>query len=73
MSAPPAAPGEVTATRGDSLWSIAEDELGRRLGRAPTRAETQPYWGAVVEMNRARLVDPSNPGLIYSGQHFVLP
>jgi nucleoid-associated protein YgaU len=52
---------------------VAEAELGRRLGRVPTDEETDPYWRALVEANRDRLVDPDNPDLIFSGQQLVLP
>ncbi len=66
-------PTEVTVARGDSLWSIAEDALSDRLGRPATPTELDQYWHSVVEINRTRLVDPSNPGLIYPGQRFALP
>jgi len=71
--APRVALNEVTATRGDSLWSIAEEALAERLGRPATASELDRYWSSVVEINRGRLVDPADPGLIYSGQRFVLP
>lgn len=72
----PTTPGElgtVVVVRGDSFWSIAEDVLSTRLGRAPTGQETATYWHQLVEANRPRLVDSADPDLIYAGQRFVLP
>lgn len=58
----------VQRPRGD-----AEATLVQAWGRAPSDAEVAPYWRTMVEMNRAKLVDPGNPGLIYPGQVFVVP
>lgn len=69
---PPAEPGWVVAP-GDHLWSVAERTLAERLGRAPTHAEVVPYWCTLVDANRSRLADPSNPDLIFPGQTVVLP
>jgi hypothetical protein len=63
----------VVVAKGDSMWTIARDELAARLGRTPTVAEIDPYWRALIEANRDRLVDRADPSLIYSGQTFVLP
>jgi hypothetical protein len=68
-----ARPTTVVVQSGEHLWTVAEAELGRRLGRVPTDEETDPYWRALVEANRDRLVDPDNPDLIFSGQQLVLP
>lgn len=70
---PTAAIGTVTVTRGDSFWVIAQREVSSRLGRAATAAETDPYWRILVETNRTRLVDPTDPDLIYPGQVLVVP
>lgn len=58
---------------GDHFWHIAEATLADAWGRAPTDAEIVPYWRQLVEVNRPRLVDQSNPDLIYPGQVFDLP
>jgi nucleoid-associated protein YgaU len=56
---------EVFVEPGGSFWSIAEEEAG---GRA-----VGPFWRALIELNRERLVDPSNPDLLYPGQVLRLP
>ena len=66
-------PPEWTAEPGDHFWSIAADTLAQGWGRTPTDGEVVPYWTAVMEANRDRLVDPGNPELIYPGQVFRLP
>lgn len=58
---------------GDHFWHIAEATLTEAWGRDPTDVEIDPYWRHLVEVNRARLVDQSNPDLIYPGQVFDLP
>ena len=58
---------------GDHLWSIAERTLASAWARAVSDDEVAPYWRHVVEHNRARLADPSNPDLIFPGQTFLLP
>jgi hypothetical protein len=75
----PPPPGPTTATteaivhEGDSMWTLARDELAARLGRRPTDAEIDPYWRSLIAANRDRLVDHDDPSLIYPGQSFVLP
>ncbi len=66
-------PGLVTVAAGDSLWSLAADELRDRLGDEPSLRALDAYWRQVVAANRDRLVDPSNPDLLYPGQAVVLP
>ncbi len=74
VAEPPTPPvDEAVARRGDHLWGIAEDALARHLQRPPSPGEVARYWRQLVEANRSRLVDPSNPDLIYAGQRFVLP
>ncbi len=73
-----AAPGRTaeamwTVTRGESFWSISQAYLATSTGREPTVEETASYWTRLVTANRSRLVDPSNPDLIFSGQVLVLP
>lgn len=62
-----------TVSSGESFWSIAEDVLEEALGRPPSDAEIDPYWRALIETNRHRLVDPADPDLIHPGQVFELP
>ncbi|MFL6204709.1 MAG: LysM peptidoglycan-binding domain-containing protein [Acidimicrobiales bacterium] len=58
-------PQEVVVAPGDSFWSIAVDEAGER--------DLVAYWRALIEANRSRLVDPSNPDLLYPDQVLRLP
>lgn len=64
---------EATVLPGDDLWSIAEEQLAVTIGRAPTDEEVRPYWQELIAVNDDRLVDPANPGLIYSGQVLEVP
>lgn len=64
---------EVIVTRGDNLWDLSEDRLAVDLERPPTDPEVIPYWTDVIDANRDRLVDPTNPNLIHPGQVLVLP
>lgn len=66
-------PREWTTAPGDHFWHIAEATLTDSWGRAPSEAETTPYWTQVVELNRPLLSDPANPDLIFAGQVFRLP
>jgi hypothetical protein len=67
VPANPSAPAadEVVVAPGDSFWSIAVDEADGR--------EITTYWRALIEANRDRLVDPSNPDLLYPDQVLRLP
>lgn len=66
---PPPPPKEtVVVEAGDSLWSIAAEEVGGGDDRV-----ISTYWRRLIEANRARLVDPANPDLIYPGQTLELP
>ncbi|MFN8050555.1 MAG: hypothetical protein U0Q22_03895 [Acidimicrobiales bacterium] len=58
---------------GDHLWSVASATLAEHLGRQPLDSEVDPYWRAVVEMNRESLVDPHTPDLVFAGQVIELP
>lgn len=70
---PDRGPAGWTVRPGDHLWHVAETTLARAWGRPPTDAEVAPYWTAVVEANRSRLIDPANPDLIRPGQVLSLP
>ena len=63
VSPPP--PSEVVVVPGDSFWSIAVDEADGR--------DVTTYWQALIEANRDRLVDRSNPDLLYPDQVLRLP
>lgn len=63
----------VLAAAGDSLWSIATEELATTGGGPPDLRQVTGYWHRLIETNRAVLVDPTNPDLIYPGQVFTLP
>lgn len=61
----------VVVRPGDSLWRIAEAELTRRHGAAPSDAEVAAYWPRIHAANRA-LVGP-DPDLVRPGVPLVLP
>jgi nucleoid-associated protein YgaU len=64
---PPGATEAVhVVVRGDCLWSIAEEQLLRRSGRAPTAAEVATSVRAWWMANEA--VIGANPDLILPGQ-----
>jgi hypothetical protein len=81
--APPPAPGpsdipgaaslRVRVEPGDHLWGIAASRLRLALGEEPDTEQVRPYWAALVEANRDRLVDPDDPDLLLPGQELVLP
>lgn len=62
-----------TVVPGESFWSIAAEVIADAHGRPPTDAEVTPYWVALVDANRDRLVAPEVADLIHPGQVFVLP
>lgn len=63
----------VVVVPGDSFWSIAEHALRDANPSSPNEAEIARYWRRVIDENRATLVDPGTPDLIYAGQVFTLP
>jgi hypothetical protein len=63
----------VTVAVGDSFWSIAEQQVTRRLGRTPTDTEVVEPWLALIDANRDRLLDPTDPDLLHPGQVLRLP
>ena len=65
VPAPAPTPDEVVVAPGDSFWSIAVEEAGRR--------DLVPYWRSLIDLNRDRLVDPANEDLLYPGQALLLP
>ena len=73
--APPAPPAPATWTvvPGDHLWSIARRTLAAAWRAEPSDAEIDPYWRALVELNRPRLPDPRNADLIVPAMIVELP
>jgi nucleoid-associated protein YgaU len=66
----PAAPDEeVVVAPGDSFWSLAVDAVTEH----PRPVAVDEYWRRLIARNRARLVDPANPDLLYPGQVLTLP
>lgn len=63
----------VVVVQGDSLWSIAERRVRLATGSAPEPAEIHPYWEALVEQNRDRLVDRGDPDVLHVGQELQMP
>lgn len=65
--------GETRVVRvGESFWSMAEDEVLTRVDEA-TDADIARYWRRLIETNRARLPDPTNPDLLWVGTTLALP
>jgi hypothetical protein len=62
-----------TAGDGDHLWAMSERALTDAGVSAPTQREVADYWLTVIEENRDRLPDPTNPDLIHPGDTFILP
>lgn len=58
---------------GEHLWTIAESTLIRSGIEHPDGGTITRYWSQLIEANRDRLVDPTDPDLIMPGQQLVLP
>lgn len=69
----PAAASTWTIERGDHLWAIASETLADAWQRQPADSEVVPYWRDLIEQNRARLVDPTDPDYVLPGQVMHLP
>lgn len=70
--APAPAPATWRVEAGESFWSIAEEVLAEAWRRPPTDDEIDPFWRALVEANRDRLVT-DDPDEIHPGQVFEVP
>jgi len=57
--------GRHVVVEGESFWSIAADHADGR--------PVATYWRTLIEANRSRLVDPTNPDLIHPGLVLDLP
>lgn len=68
-----AAEATWTVRPGDSLWSIAQAHVATPGAAGPDEIEVATYWVRLIAANRDRLVQPSNPDLIFAGQVLVLP
>lgn len=62
---------EVAVTPGDSMWTLAEEELQQHLGRPGTVSEVSDYWSDVVAANLD--VSSGSADLIYPGEVLTLP
>lgn len=62
-----------TVAPGDHFWSIAEQVLADAGNESPSESETGRYWALLVDANRARLVIPGEPDVLWPGQELVLP
>ena len=62
--------------QGDSFWSVAAETLADRAGgtrEAPDDGDIERYWRLLVDTNRPRMPDPTNPDLLIPGQELTLP
>jgi len=59
---------------GDTLWSIAQDQLAKAKASGgaeePTDSEVADYWAKLKKANQDRLRDPD---LIFPGEEIILP
>jgi hypothetical protein len=69
----PPTPTTWTVGPGDHFWSVAEKTLAAAWNRAPSDAETGPYWRDLVAANRPVLKDRDNPDLLFPGQVLTVP
>lgn len=63
---------EITVEAGEGFWDIAEEQVAAELGHAPSDDLIRPFWSALVDANRDRLADPTNPNLLFTGQRLTL-
>ena len=73
MDTSPTAQPTWTVRPGDHFWSVAERTLAAAWNRAPSDAETGPYWRDLVAANRPVLKDRDNPDLLFPGQLLTVP
>jgi nucleoid-associated protein YgaU len=64
--------GTVVVEPGDHLWKISATHLDQALGRPARPEDIDPYWRAVIDVNREHLVS-GDPDLIYPGEVIQLP
>ena len=63
----------MAVAEGDGFWQVAEQVVSTQLGRDPTNGEVWAYWQQLIEANRDKLPDPSNPDLLFVGTVLTLP
>jgi hypothetical protein len=64
-----------TVTSGDSLWTIAANQVATTTGRAPAQvpdADVTGYWQRVCDANQGRLRS-GDLNLIFPGEQVILP
>jgi DNA-binding SARP family transcriptional activator len=61
-----------TVGAGDSMWSVAEDQLTRAWGRQPATDEVSAYWQSLLALNETQLASSGDPNRIYAGQQILL-
>lgn len=61
-----------TVAPGDSMWSIAEDQLASLWGRQPSTDEVRGHWSELLALNDAQLASSGDPNRIYAGQQLLL-
>ena len=62
-------------TEGDTLWTIARDELAKAPGGGsgePTNQEVAEYVDQVEQANQDQL-ESGDPDVIYPGEEIILP
>ena len=64
---------EVEVRPGDNLWVMAERHLQGSTGGPANEDEIRSHWETVIELNRDRFADPTNPSRIYAGQQIQMP
>ena len=64
---------EVEVRPGDNLWVMAERHLQDSTGGDANEDEIRSHWETVIELNRDRFADPTNPSRIYTGQQIRMP
>lgn len=69
---PDAPDATLVVEQGDSMWSLAEEEVERRIGHDASESDIAPYWVDVVDANRDR-VQSGDVDLIFPGEELVLP
>ena len=62
-----------TIRRGEHLWLVADQVLTAAHGRSATTPQVAAYHRELIERNRSRLTDPTNPDLVFAGQVLSLP
>lgn len=58
---------------GESFWTIASEAVSDHLGDAADDRVIDAYWRRLIDANRDRLANPSDPDLLFADQELVLP